>query len=212
MRKLTLIILSHLMCFSAFAWRESNGGTGVAAEASQVAHTLLDDIFAIPALTKFYFPKPFDVQSKTNLTLDGQSVDAYTITDTEKEIANTIYVDSDNWNKMSALQKRLLMLHEVTHFMGVTDFAYTSSQMTIDKLEKYEKLKLQYPLSNYPIDTELVATVAKCDLLSFVNVYRLVLDIDYKMPSDNKTIRNLIEESSCTTIKEYAPLKDLMKK
>lgn len=209
MKKLIIVILSQLMCFQAFAWRESNGGNGVAAEAMEIANTLLIDIWKVPALRVHYRYSDYLIIPEYNVKLRGESVDAYTITDTKAE-KSLVIIDIDKWDARTPEQKRLLILHEMTHFMSFKDHGYNFSLLALDKISKYKKLEQKYPDAEFPINTEIVATLKACNLSNFVLTYLLVGDLNYLLIENNKTILELVEQSKCDNIKNYPPLKKQM--
>lgn len=210
MKKLIIVILSQLLCFQAFAWRESNGGNGVSAEAMDVVRELMIDIWKIPSLRGYYTPKEFNIISKPNLRLNGNPIDAYTVTDNEKVITPTVFIDEDRWDKNDMRRKRMLMIHEITHFMFYKDASYNYSQLALDKLTRYEKLAAKYPDAQWPIDEEMMSTLKECKVASFILSYLLVADLNYVVTAKNKTIQQLILESNCDAIKNYPPLKTQM--
>jgi len=211
MKKLIIIILSQLMCFQAFAWRESNGGNGVTAEAMKIANSLMDEIWQVPVLRTYYIASDFLIIPEYKLKLDGRPVDAYTHTNTAAE--NTlIFIDIDKWNARTLEQKRLLILHELTHFMSFTDHGYKFSYLTLEKIDRYKKLEAKYPNADYPLDEEIKTTLKLCNLNHFVLTYLLIGDLNYVIAGKDKTILELIEQSKCSNIKNYAPLKDAMLK
>ena len=211
MKKLAIILLSQLMCFQAFAWRESNGGNGVEAEAKNIAYNLLNDMWKVPVLRVLYQNSEYDIIQRKNLKLDGMKTDAYTVSNTESE-KTLIFIDQDNWITLDLNQKRLLILHEVTHFMFHRDSQYVFSQFAIDKMANYWKLAAKYPASEFPFEDELINSVKSCSLLPFISSYLLVADVNYQISTSNKTVKELVLESNCEAIKNYAPLKELMDK
>lgn len=209
MKKLIIIILSQLMCFQAFAWRESNGGNGVTAEAMKIANTLLDEIWQVPVLRTYYVASDFLIIPERNLKLDGKPVDAYTHTNTAAD--NTlVFIDIDKWNARTKEQKRLLILHELTHFMSLIDHGYKISYSTLDKIDRFKKLEAKYPNAEYPIDQEIITTLKLCNLTNFVLAYLLIGDLNHVVEEKNKSISQLVEQSKCSNIQNYAPLKKAM--
>lgn len=209
MKKLIIVILSQLMCFQAFAWRESNGGNGVAAEAMGIANTLINEIWKVPALRVHYRFKDYLILPEYNVKLQGKPVDAYTITDTKATKALVI-IDINKWDARTLDQKRLLLLHELTHFMSFIDHDYKFSLLTLDKINRYKKLEQKYPDAEFPINEEIVATLKSCNLSSFILTYLLVGDLNYVLMDKNTTILELVEQSKCENIKNYEPLKKEM--
>lgn len=211
MKKLAIILLSQLMCFQAFAWRESNGGNGVEAEAKNIAYNLLNDMWKIPVLRVLYQDSDYDIIQRKNLKLDGMKTDAYTVSNTESE-KTLIFIDQDNWNTLDFNQKKLLILHEMTHFMFHRDTQYIFSNMAVGKMEHYWKLASKYPTSEFPFEDEMINSVKSCSLVPFISSYLLVADVNYQMNSSNKTVKELVLESNCDAIKNYAPLKQQLDK
>jgi hypothetical protein len=212
MRKLAILLLSQMLCFQAFAWRESNGGNGIEAEAKAIASQIVKDLWRVPVLRKYYTAAEYDIVQKTGLRLKtDQEIGAYTVSDSKGGVS-MIFVNSseDQWPKLSFEQKRYLLLHELTHVMFFRDSQYDFSQIAIEKMEKYDKLAAKYPDSEYPIETEIVNSVNSCKLTTFVTTYLLIGDLQYVMETTNKTIQQLILESNCDSIKNYAPLKAMM--
>lgn len=210
MKKLAILLLSQLLCFQAFAWRESNGGNGVEAEAKAMSEQIVKDLWRIPILRKYYVAKEYYIAQGHGLRLkDNKEVDAYTVTDSKGGVS-MIFVNEDGWPKLNYEQKRYLLLHELTHVMFFIDSEYDFSQIALDKMEKYDKLVAKYPDSQYPIETEIVNSLNSCKITSFIPTYLLVGDLQYVMETTNKTIQQLILESSCDSIKNYAPLKAVM--
>ncbi|MEA9355747.1 hypothetical protein SHI21_06030 [Bacteriovorax sp. PP10] len=212
MKKLAILLLSQMLCFQAFAWRESNGGNGIEAEAKAIASQIVKDLWRVPVLRKYYIASEYNIVQQQGLRLKtDQEIGAYTVSDSKGGV-NMIFVNSaeDQWPKLSFAQKRYLLLHELTHVMFFKDSQYDFSQIALDKMEKYDKLVAKYPDSEYPIETEIVNSVNSCKLTTFVTTYLLIGDLQYVMETTNKTIQQLILESSCDSIKNYAPLKAQM--
>lgn len=209
MKNLAIILLSQLLCFQAFAWRESNGGNGVEAEAARVADKLTKELWQVPALRVYYHASEYKIIQRSKLKLNGEKKDAYTVTNNEGEIT-LIFIDEDNWKSLNASQKRLLVLHELTHFMFYIDREYNFSQFALGKLEKYKKLAQKYPHNDFPIEEEMISAVQKCNLTSFITAYLLVMDVKYEMETTNGTVQELVMNSKCEEIKNYAPLKEVM--
>lgn len=209
MKKLIIIVLSQLMCFQAFAWRESNGGNGVTAEAMSIANTLMEEIWRVPVLRTYYVASDFLIIPERNLKLEGKPVDAYTHTNTSAD--NTlIFIDTDKWNARTLEQKRLLILHELTHFMSFTDHGYKFSYLTLGKIDRYKKYEAKYPNAEYPIDSEILTTLKLCNLNNFVLAYILIGDINHVVQEKGQSILELVEQSKCSNIQNYAPLKKAM--
>lgn len=207
MKKLAILLLSQLLCFQAFAWRESNGGNGAEAEAKSIADQVLKDLWRIPVLQKLYNDSDYDiVQSKGLRLKDKSKVDAYAVTDSKGGVS-MIFIDEATWPTLTYQQKRLLLLHELTHIKFYRDTDYNYSQLAIAKMEKYDKLAAKYPNSEYPIEKEIINSLESCDLTSFVTSYLLIGDLQYEMQTTNKTVQQLILDSKCNNIKNYAPLK-----
>lgn len=209
MKKLAILLLSQLLCFQAFAWRESNGGNGVEAEAKAMANQILNDLWRIPVLQQYYVASEYDIVQKKGLKGKNET-NAYTITDS-KGGQSLIFLDEDSWNSLNFTQKRYLLLHELTHIMFFKDSQYNFSQLALDKLAKYDKLVAKYPDSEYPIETEIVNSLKSCQLTSFVTTYLLIGNLQYPISETNKTIQQLVLESKCDNIKNYGPLKAQLK-
>lgn len=206
MKKLIILLLSQLFCFQAFAWRESNGGNGVAAEAMDIVRELMTEVWKIPSLRIYYIPKDFDIVPRTGLRLDGDPIDAYTVTDTELVVTPIVFIDEVRWGKNDMARKRKLMIHEMTHFMFYKDAGYNYSQLALEKLTKYEKLAAKYPNAELPIDEEIMSTLKECKLAPFISSYLLIGDLNYVISATNKTIQQLVLKSKCDAIKNYPPL------
>jgi len=209
MKKLAILLLSQLLCFQAFAWRESNGGNGVEAEAKKIANELLIEMWRIPILRVYYQPSDYEIIKGKNLKLKTGYVDAYTVTDTFNS-QSLIFIDEVKWANLNEDQKRYLLLHELTHIMFFVDKDYDFSQIAIQKMQKYNQLSRKYPQSEYPFEVEMISAVKECKLSSFITSYLLVGDLNYKMNTTNETIQELVLKSDCNEIKNYAPLKALM--
>ena len=209
MKILGILILGQLICSQAFAWRESNGGNGISAEAKSIANKLISDMWKIPSVRVYYQLKDYDVIPQKNLYLKKEKVDAYTLVNTEAE-KTLIFIDEDKWNARDYTQKRFLMLHELTHFMFHKDESYMFSDLVITKLERYKKLEQKYPDSDYPIEDEIVSSLQECRLTNFVVSYLLVGSIDYELEGQGKTVYRLINESKCDNIKLYGPLQSAL--
>lgn len=207
MKKLAILLLSQLLCFQAFAWRESNGGNGVEAEAKKMANELLIEMWRIPILRVYYQSSDYDIIQGKNLKLKTGYVDAYTVTDTFNS-QSLIFIDENKWVKFSEDQKRYLLLHELTHIMFYVDKDYDFSQIAIGKMEKYKQLAKKHPHSDYPFEDEMIQAVKECKLTSFITSYLLVGDMKYEMQTTNETIQALVSKSDCSAIKNYPPLKE----
>lgn len=210
MKKLAILLLGQLLCFQAFAWRESNGGNGVEAEAKAIASQVVKDLWRIPILRQYYIVSEYDIVQKKGLLLKSKlETNAYTVTDS-KGGQSLIFIDENGWNTLNFAQKRFLLLHELTHIMFFRDSQYNFSQLALDKMANYDKLVEKYPDSEFPIETEIVNSIKSCKLTTFVTTYLLIGNLQYVIEATNKTIQQLVIESSCDNIKNYAPLKALM--
>lgn len=208
MKKLLIILFAQILCSQAYAWRESNGGNGTVAEATKLITELTETIWNIPSLRDSFIVRPYTIEPSVNLKLDGKEVDAYTTHDRTRTTPATIYIDVNKWAKLSEEQKKLLVLHEITHFMYLVDINYIHSQYILSKIEKYNKVVSRHPNSFLPIDDELVYTVKSCKLVSFTNTFLLIANTNYYLTDEGKTIAQLVEESDCDRIKEYGPYQD----
>lgn len=202
MNKIGLILIAAFTSINAYAWRESNGGIGVVAEAHLITHHLVSEMFEVPALNKNYdLSKPYSITSRENLTLNGQIVDAYTENDWNNE-AVLIYVNSTSWSTLSDLQKRALLLHELTHFMNRIDYDYAYSVKVLGMLERSEEIRTRRLISDYPLEDEIIESIDKCSLRSFNGVYDLIGSLKYTFIEKEQTLEQYIEASSCQRIKE----------
>lgn len=202
MNKFIAALIISLFCLEARAWRESNGGNGIISEASLIADSVIDEIWRIPALVKIYTKKPFTIEAQPNLTLNGKPVDAYTTTD-HSVGTNTIFINMTTWKGLTFPQKRLLMLHEVTHFMYKVDQNYEISKVVAVKLADYYEYQVKFPDSDFPLDDAVISSVEKCNKHHFIRAYGLIDELQHVLQPNNQTIADYVQSSSCSLIKEH---------
>lgn len=202
MNKIIISLCLSLFCLNALAWRESNGGNGVLSEANLIAESVIGEIWQVPALVKVYSKKAYTIEAQPNLTLNGNPVDAYTTTDHDLG-TNTIIINTSTWNDLRFPQKRLLMLHELTHFMYKVDHNYEISKLVVVKLAELYELQVKFPESETPIDEAIIHNINICNRNQFLRAYRLIEEAKFVLRPINQTIKEYAEASTCSSIKDY---------
>ncbi len=203
MNKIILALTISFFTMNAHAWRESNGGNGVVAEAHMFADSLIKEMHQVPALLEAYHLRPYAISAKENLTLNGQPVDAVTEIDWDKEYV-VVFINASTWDKLSYTQKRTLILHELTHFMSRIDDNYTYSRKVLDMLTRNYEIQNKHRDSDFPLEEEVINSIDNCSLRNFTKVYDLLGSLDYKLElkEQKQTLGQYIEASTCKRIKD----------